>query len=181
MTPTTAALAVLGALAAAVLGLLGAGALLPREHEAARRVRLRQPPAAVWARIRDHAAEPDWRPKLDRVERVGGGGPERWKEISGRSAMTFETVEAVEPVRLVRRIADEGLPFGGTWTIAVEADGEGCAVAVTEHGEVKHPLLRAISRYAIGRTRTIDGYLRALAASFGESAAPEPAEPAPRP
>ena len=176
------AYAVLGALAAAVLGLLGAGALLPREHVAARRVRLRQPPAAVWARIRDHAAEPDWRPKLDRVERVAaGGGRERWKEVSGRSAMTFETVKAVEPVRLVRRIADEGLPFGGTWTIAIEAEGEGCAVAVTEHGEVKHPLLRAVSRFAIGHTRTIDGYLRALAASFGETAAPEPSESAPRP
>ena len=49
---------------------------------------------------------------------------------------------------------------------------------MTERGEVKHPLFRVISRFVIGHTRTIDGYLRDLAASFGEDAEPEPAEPA---
>ena len=49
---------------------------------------------------------------------------------------------------------------------------------MTERGEVKHPLFRVISRFVIGHTRTIDGYLRDLAASFGENAEPELAEPA---
>ena len=50
----------------------------------------------------------------------------------------------------------------------------GCVAVVTERGEVKHPLFRVISRFVIGHTRTIDGYLRDLAASFGEDAEPEP-------
>ena len=163
-----------------MLVLIGVGVALPRGHIAARRVRLRQPPEDVWARIRDHAAEPGWRPKLDRVERLpDDGGRERWREVQGRSSMTFETLEAVSPRKLVRRIADEKLPFGGSWTIEVADDGAGGSIAVvTEHGEVKHPLFRVISRFVIGHTRTIDGYLRDLAASFGEDAEPEPAEPA---
>ena len=141
---------------------------LPRGHVAARRVRLRQPPEEVWTRIRDHAAEPGWRAKLDRVERLPDeGGRERWKEVQGRSPMTFETLEAVPPTRLARRIADEKLPFGGSWTIEV---GDDSSVVVTERGEVKHPLFRVISRFVIGHTRTIDGYLRDLATSFGEDA-----------
>ena len=173
----------LAALAAAVLALIGVGLVLPRRHVAARRVRLRRPPEEVWARIRDHAAEPGWRSKLDRVERLPDvGGRERWKEVSGRSALTFETLEADAPRRLVRRIADEKLPFGGSWTIEVTDDrAGGVVVAVTEHGEVKHPLFRVISRFVIGHTRTIDGYLRDLAASFEESVEPGPTEPASKP
>ena len=163
-----------------MLVLIAAGVVLPREHVAARRVRLRRPPEDVWARIRDHAAEPGWRPQLDRVERLPDeGGRERWKEVQGRSSLTFETLEAVPPRKLVRRIADEKLPFGGSWTIEVGDDGAGGSVAaVTEHGEVKHPLFRVISRFVIGHTRTIDGYLNDLTTSFGEDATPEPAEPA---
>ena len=163
-----------------MLVLIAVGVVLPREHVAARRVRLRRSPEDVWARIRDHAAEPGWRPQLDRVERLPDeGGRERWKEVQGRSSLTFETLEAVPPRELVRRIVDEELPFGGSWTIEVGDDGAGGSVAaVTEHGEVKHPLFRVISRFVIGHTRTIDGYLRDLVASFGEDAEPEPAEPA---
>ena len=168
---------------AALLALIGVGFALPRAHVAARRVRLRRPPGEVWARIRDHAAEPGWRSNLDRVERLSDEhGRERWKEVQGRSALTFETLAADAPRRLVRRIADEKLPFGGSWTIEVADDGAGSAVvAVTEHGEVKHPLFRVVSRFVIGHTRTIDGYLRDLAASFEESAEPEPAKPASEP
>ncbi len=168
---------------AALLALIGVGFALPRAHVAARRVRLRRPPGEVWSRIRDHAAEPGWRSKLNRVERLPDeGGRERWKEVQGRSALTFETLAADAPRRLVRRIADETLPFGGSWTIELTADGAGGAiVAVTEHGEVKHPLFRVISRFVIGHTRTIDGYLRDLAGSFEEGAEPEPAEPASEP
>lgn len=172
----------LAALAAALLTLIGVGLALPRRHVAARRVRLRRPPEEVWARIRAHAAEPGWRSKLDRVERLPDeGGRERWKEVQGRSALTFETLEADAPRRLVRRIADEKLPFGGSWTIEVAGEEGASLVTVTEHGEVKHPLFRVVSRFVIGHTRTIDGYLRDLAASFGESGEPEPADPAGRP
>lgn len=173
----------LAALVAVLLTLIGLGLALPRGHVAARRVRLRRPPEVVWARIRDHAAEPGWRSKLDRVERLPDeGGRERWKEISGRSALTFETIEADPPRKLVRRIADEKLPFGGSWTIEVAGEGaSGAVVTVTEHGEVKHPLFRVVSRFVIGHTRTIDGYLRDLASSFGEAVEPESAEPASEP
>lgn len=176
------ALGILAVLAAAALALLALGALLPREHVAARRIRLRQEPEQVWSRIRAHPREPEWRPQLDRVVRVPDeGGRELWREVHGRSAMTFETVEADPPHRLVRRIADEHLPFSGAWTIALTPDGAaGCAVTITERGAVKHPILRVVSRLVIGHTRAIDSYLSALARSFEEAAEPEPAEPAAR-
>ena len=92
-------IAPLAVIVAALLALIGVGLALPREHVAARRVRLRRPPEEAWARVRDHAAEPGWRSKLDRVERLPDeGGLERWKEVSGRSALTFDTLEA-DPAR----------------------------------------------------------------------------------
>ena len=85
-----------------------------------------------------------------RGARAGRRRPQTWREVHGRSALTFETVQADPPHRLV---------------------------TITEQGAVKHPIVR---RLVIGHTRAIDGYLSALARSFEEAAEPEPAEPAAR-
>lgn len=166
-------------IAAAVLLLLlvGAAALigwrLPQSHRASRTARLRQPPKAVWPVIADYAAAPSWRTDLQRVERLPDqNGHEVWREIDKRGeGMPLETLESVPPSRLVRKIADPSLPFGGTWTIEIVPAAGGSAVTITEDGEVYNPIFRFVSRFLIGHTRTIDHYLRALASRFGEPAA----------
>jgi uncharacterized protein YndB with AHSA1/START domain len=157
-------LAVLAVLAG-VLALVGAR--LPPAHTATRSVRLRGAPQAVWALITDVDGYPQWRPGLKKVERLpDADGRPRWRE----GDTTFELVEAAAPTRLVTRIADPDLPYGGTWTHVVEpGDGGGSVLTITENGEVFNPLFRFVSRYVIGDSATIEKYLKAVAARFGET------------
>jgi hypothetical protein len=94
-------------------------------------------------------------------------GRARWLEAGGDGEILFERVEAVPAERLVTRIADPGLPFGGTWTYELAdaelADaGQGTRLRITEDGEVYNPAFRFISRFVLGHGRTIERYLADL-------------------
>jgi len=165
-----------GALAAAVVAVVLEGRRLPVEHQASRCLRLRQSPHSVWGTLTDIDGFTAWRPSLARVERLPEvAGRMRWREHEGRGKITFEAVEAAPPQRFTTRIADPSLPFGGTWTYVITPTPEGCTVTITERGEVYNPIFRFVSRYIMGHTATIDRYLKALAARFGEDAAVESA------
>ena len=81
--------------------------------------------------------------------------------------MTLVTVERLPQRRLVRRIADENLPFSGGWTMEIGEFGEVTSLTVTETGEIENPLFRFMSHYVIGHTSTIDRYLTALGKKLG--------------
>jgi uncharacterized protein YndB with AHSA1/START domain len=85
----------------------------------------------------------------------------RWREY-GRNTITFERVEIEPPTRLVTRIADPDLPFGGTWTFDLVEEGEGTRLTITEHGEVHNPVFRFMSRYVFGHAATIEQFLEDL-------------------
>jgi uncharacterized protein YndB with AHSA1/START domain len=165
-------------LAGAIAAVLAVGARLPVGHVAARRMRLSRPPEQVWQALTDVEAFPTWRPGVKRVELVDpSGGSPTWREFGRNGTITFETVEAERPRRLVVRIADTGLAFGGDWTYLLEPDGDGCILTVTEHGEVYNIAFRFLSRFVFGNTATMDAYLRALGARYGEVVTPQPATP----
>ncbi len=65
--------------------------------------------------------------------------------------------------KLVTRIADKDLPFGGTWTYEIAPDNRGTTLTITEHSEVYNPVFRFISRFVIGHTEQIDKYFDSLA------------------
>ncbi len=167
---------------AAIIALVAiVGALLPVAHAAARRLHLKQSAAAVFAAITDVPAMPQWR-DLKSVEMLPPRGGKRcYREVSGFGPMDL-LVEIEEPGRkVVTRIVTAGSPFGGTWTFRLEPEGDGTSITITENGEVYNVFFRALARFVFGHTSTIDGYLRALAAKFGEVAEPAPAEPDPAP
>jgi hypothetical protein len=144
------------------------GAQLPRAHHAQRSARFAQPPSAVWAAISDPLAAAAWHPDVRSVEPLPAqDGRPRWREI-GSDAITYELVADEPPVRRVVRIADDALPFGGTWTYELAADGEGCRLRITEDGEVRNPLFRFLARYVFGHGGTMESYLRALGRRYGE-------------
>jgi hypothetical protein len=137
------------------------GMLLPKAHVTTRSARFKHPPEQVWALI---AGDQTWRPDVRSYEPLADrNGRRTWKETDRRgSAITFEMVESDQPRRLITRIADAGLPFGGSWTYLIVPETGGCSIEITEHGEVYNPVFRFVSRFIMGHTATIDAYLSAL-------------------
>lgn len=114
------------------------GAMLPVAHHAQRTAQLSKSPAEVYAVL---AGPTDWQP--------------------GRK-VPFEQLEANPPRKLVTRISDRSLPFGGTWTYELKPSNMGTELTITEDGEVYNPLFRFVSKFVIGHTATIDQYIGAL-------------------
>ncbi len=137
------------------------GAALPKEHVAMRTIQLRAPASDVFALI---AGPSDWRGlKYELLTE----SPLKWRETdSSGDAITYERVETTAPRRIVNRIADPTLPFGGSWTYEIAPSESGSQLTITENGEVNNPLFRFVSRFIMGHTATIEKYQRDVAAHF---------------
>lgn len=154
-------LSIAGALALIVLVVLVVGYLLPVAHVASRQATLTAPPDRVFAVLTEVTAFPVWRHDVQTVE-VLSAEPLRWRERGANGDITFEVQERLVPTRLVTRIADPTLPFGGTWTFELVPEGTGTRLTVTERGEVYNPVFRFVSRFIIGHAGSIEQYLAAL-------------------
>ena len=89
------------------------------------------------------------------------------------SALTDVAAQPEAPTRLVTRITDKSLAFGGSWEYLVTGDGAGSRVQITEHGEVYNPVFRFVSRFIMGHSAPASAYLKALSARFGGDVTPE--------
>jgi uncharacterized protein YndB with AHSA1/START domain len=157
------ALYVVGGLVAAVLIVVAIGYTLPRSHSASREKTFAATPDQVFAAIGTPAEYPRWRgdvKSVDILEPVDGKA--RFREHGSNGEILFEVVESQPGKRLVTRIADRELPFGGTWTYELTPNGSGTTLRITEDGEVYNPVFRFMSRFVFGHTATIDAYLAAL-------------------
>ena len=164
-----------GIVAALIALIVVIGAMLPRDHAASVTARIAAKPEEVWSALTTPAAFPEWRSDVKRIELLPATttGPS-WREHGSNGAITF-VVDAWEPpTRLVGRIADEGLPFGGSWEYRIERDGpSGSRVTITERGSIYSPIFRFVSRFMMGYTSSMKGYLKALARRFGGETTPE--------
>jgi hypothetical protein len=146
------------------------GACLPRSHEAARAAVFHRKPTELYAVVRDFAMLPSWRSDLQSTEILPSrDGRVCYREISRHRPITYVVLEDRPAEKLTVKIADENLPFGGTWTFAFSPETDGCCVRITEHGEVKNVLFRFMARFIFGYTGSIDNYLRDLGKKFGET------------
>lgn len=162
-----------GVLVVVVAVVVVVGYLLPQSHTAVMSARYSAPPDSIWDSITDVAAFPKWRPGVARVEVVPDENGQRgWRERASGDVVTYRVVEVDQPRRLVTRIADENLPYGGTWTYELEPAGAGTRLTITERGEVYNPVFRFMSRFILGHTSTINGVLRALGTKHGEAVTP---------
>jgi uncharacterized protein YndB with AHSA1/START domain len=152
------------------------GLMLPVKHDAVVSATIPAAPEAVWAALTDVVAYPKWRGDVTSVEMLpADSGHIAWREQGKNGAISYVIVEAEPPKRLVTRISDKSLPFGGAWEHDVTPDGSGSRVRITEHGEVYNPVFRFVSRFIIGHTATASAYLKALGARFGATVVPEAA------
>jgi len=156
-----AALATLAALVAIV------GWSLPVKHVASRQRTLAASPDVVWKTITDLDAFPSWRSDVKTVERVGGAAVVTWVEYGRSGPLTFAIESSDPPRRLVTRVADPKLPFGGRWTYDLAPAGSGTLLTITENGEIYNPIFRAMARFVFGYDATMASYLDALAKKVG--------------
>ncbi len=137
---------VLGGLAAIVALIAIIGVALPVKHVASRHARFRKTPAELWPSI----------------------SPGTTQQTFKQDDVNYEVVDTVPNRRLVTRIADKNLPYGGSWTYEIEPDGLGSMLRITEHGEVYNPIFRFVSKFIMGHTATIDSGLKEIGKKAGE-------------
>lgn len=143
------------------------GLLLPRDHVASTTALINAPPESVWKALVDVGEYPRWRPDVQSVDVLSAEGALRWRERTRQGAVTLERSEEQRPRRLVARIADEGLPFGGTWTYELAPEAQATRVTITERGYVTNPIFRFMARFVFGHHRTQEDFLRSLGRRFG--------------
>jgi uncharacterized protein YndB with AHSA1/START domain len=163
----------IGVVLAVLMGMvLWLGGRLPERHRIAVAMRLRQSPDAVFDTIADVKAAASWRDGMTSSVLLDSAadGALRFRQTDGNGTITYRIEESERPKRFVTRIDDQSLPFGGTWTISITANGEATDVEVVEEGEVRSSLFRFFARYVFGYHRSAEAYLRGLGKRFGEDA-----------
>jgi uncharacterized protein YndB with AHSA1/START domain len=169
------ALIIVGALVGIVILIAIVGAILKRDHVATMSASIAAPPDKVWSALVDVGAYPTWRPDVQKVE-VLSPAPLSWREHTTQGAMTFAIEEFQPPRRMVARIQDKDIPFGGAWEYQLAPDPSDPAktrVTITERGWVSNPIFRFVSRFVMGHYGTLDSYLRALGRKFGTDGLPQ--------
>jgi uncharacterized protein YndB with AHSA1/START domain len=156
----------LGFLVLVVAAIALIGLLLPRDHIASTTTTVMAPGESVWQTLVDVGEYPRWRPEVRSVDVLSSEGALRWREHTNDGAITFERSEEQLPRLLVARIADETLPYGGTWTYELTPEAQGTRVTITERGYVTNPLFRFMARFIFGHHRTQEDFLRALGRRF---------------
>jgi hypothetical protein len=145
------------------------GWLLPKAHSVTRETRFHQPPDAIWKAITDIDAMPSWRQGLKSIKHLPDqNGMPAWVETSDSGTIPFETLISQPPSKLVIRIADPKLPFGGTWTYEIALTANGSTLRIREDGEVYNPVFRFLARFVFGYSGTLDTYLKSLTKKFRE-------------
>ena len=154
----------LGVVAALVLVVVTVGFLLPVKHTASRTASFPVPPEKLWQVLTTIPEFPSWRKNLQKVEVLpNSDGHTRWRETeTNGDATTFEIVAADAPKKIVTRIADTDLAFGGSWTYEISPSASGSQLTITEDGEVYNPIFRFVSRFIMGHHATIAAYLENL-------------------
>jgi hypothetical protein len=160
------------AFAVGVVALIGSR--LPRAHSASRSIFIRESPQKVYAVVHDFGAAPAWRGDLKTVEvETQPNGKVHFREQGGQGTVNYELAEDVPAQRMVTKILDTDLGYGGQWTYVFAAESGGTRLTITEDGEVSNVLFRFMSRYIFGHTATLDSFLTDLAKRFGEPATPQ--------
>lgn len=150
-----------GAIVLVVAIAVAVGYALPVKHRASGESTFKATPDSIFTLITTVEAFPTWRSGVKAVEILPAtDGRKRFREVSGHGSITF-VVESTEPnKRLVTRIDDKSLPFGGTWTYDLSPTGAGrTTLRITEDGEVYNPIFRFVSRFVMGYDGTIKTYL----------------------
>jgi hypothetical protein len=159
----------IGVLVMLLLCVVLVGWSLPKHHRVTVKRAYAARPSALYALISDVRAYSSWRGDVTTVEMLSDeGGRPRWRETTRSGGpITYVMEESIPDRKLVARIADTNLPFGGAWTYELTPTGsDGAELMITEDGDVYNPIFRFVSRFVMGHTATIERYLDDLEKRF---------------
>jgi hypothetical protein len=164
-------LIVLGVIVLLIVAVVAIGALLPKRHEVARSASFKASPEKLFALI---AGDQSWRPDVKECELIADQNGRQFQRETSKHGETilYELMDEKPPVAIVRRIATENLPYGGSWSFELQPVEGGTRVRITEDGEVYNPIFRFVSKFVIGQTATLDTYLKAMGKATGEDVQP---------
>ena len=146
------------------------GAMLPQDHTASRAMRFRPQQAVLFDIVSAFAKYPEWRSGVTTVDVQGPVGVGAVITEHGSEGTIPYRIEVFEPPsKIVMRIADTSLAFGGTWTFEVFQNDSGSELVITENGEIYNPFFRFMAKFFFSPYQTIDTYLADLKRKLGET------------
>jgi hypothetical protein len=159
----TIVIVVIASIVALVLIVAGVGSLLPVAHSATRERAFGVGVHELFAAVSTPADYPQWRRGLKSVDVLPPHeGKLSFREMGSDGPLTFVIDEIIPDRRIVSRIADTQLAFGGTWTYEFGATPQGSTLRITENGEVYNPVFRFLSRFVFGHEATMNQFLEDL-------------------
>lgn len=149
------------------------GVLLPKRHVVALSAIYSKSPEELAALI---TGPQSWRPDVAHEKsETGTTGEHLSRETDRRGRTVVYQVLILQPSRqFSRRIVTRDLPYGGTWTYALQPLGAKTKLTVTEDGEVYNPAFRFVARFVMGYETSIKTYLTDLGRAGGEEVSPNP-------
>ncbi|HEY3133511.1 MAG TPA: SRPBCC family protein [Gemmatimonadaceae bacterium] len=154
-------LLIVGVVVGLVLVVVAIGYSLPVKHRGQGEAAFSAPPDSVFSLITNVEAFPSWRPEVKSAERLPPrDGKQRFREVSNNGTISYLIETLDPPRRMVTRIDDKALPFGGSWTYEVIPMGSTqSTLRITEDGEIYNPVFRFVGRFILGYDGTIKQYL----------------------
>lgn len=146
------------------------GMTLPQSHTAEISRQFEATPEEIFTLITDVEHFPNWRTNVDRVEIINDDEKSfQWREYyTNEDPLSFRIVESHENSMLVTEIADENLPFGGSWTYKIQPEGKQTQLTIIENGDVYNPIFRFISKFVLEHEGTIKQYMTDLETAVNE-------------
>ena len=159
----------IGVIAGIIVLIASIGALLPAEHTAVQSAKFKQTRQDLWAVLTDFAAMASWNTAYTEVKRLPDrNGNAAWSLIGNQGPMPLEVTEMDTARKLVTRVIDEGMPFGGTWTYELTDTNDGTVLKITENGFIRNVIFRFMARFIFGYHATMANFLTDLGRRFHE-------------
>jgi hypothetical protein len=163
---------IIAAAVALALVVVGIGYSLPVKHRVSRMAAYAITPDSLFGIMTNASAFPKWRTGITSVENVRSPDSAwSYREHGKRGDVLYVVDVAEQGRRMITRVADKSLPFGGTWTYEITPSIAGVWLRITEDGEVYNPVSRFVSKFITGQNTAIDTYLNDLGRKVGQPVA----------
>jgi len=146
------------------------GLVTPRERATTRSVFIPGVrPEKIWKTISNFATSAAWRDEIKKIEAMPArDGQPVWREyLHHGPAIPLATIVREKPHRLVREVADERLPYTGSFEYELLEEDGGTRVRFTERSGARNIIKRGMQRIITNHGESTGLVLTSIAKRFG--------------